>query len=165
MIVKWLAAGAILAALAPASGKASVTYTFFDASTPSQVDVSFSVATQLATNGQTETMAHISGVESSLFVGKSADYVQGPPDYVPDIVTVAELTNFSARFSSFPSGNPANGAPGNGSFAVDGAILDAGILVADLGSATIAGVPVPEPCSLAVLSVAALGCAVRRRRR
>ncbi|HEY7391708.1 MAG TPA: hypothetical protein VH640_24545 [Bryobacteraceae bacterium] len=42
--INWLVAGAVLAALAPASGKADVVYTFFDATTPAQVDLSFALA-------------------------------------------------------------------------------------------------------------------------
>ena len=162
MLSKWLAASAILGALMPASGRADVSYRLFDAASPSQVDLSFSVASQLTTNGQIEAMTKIGGVDGVLFVGQSVDYLQTAPTYLPDIMINFGDISLNASFDGFSVGNPANGAPGNGSFQLNGEIFDAGVPEAILGSATIAGVPVttPEPCSLALLSAGLLGMLV-----
>jgi hypothetical protein len=85
---------------------------------PSHADLGFSVASQLKTDLQVETMLNIGGVFASFFVGDSAEYMQGSPSFQPRIVTEfpPPAIVFCVTFTSFPFDDPSNGAPGNGTF-------------------------------------------------
>jgi hypothetical protein len=175
-MIRWLLAGAALGFLAPASGRADVVYTFFDKTTPTQVDLSFTVTSQLKTNGQTEPMMDVGGVFASDFTGRSMGYGQGAPGHQPTFSATGTpaTIRFEATFTGFPFGDPSNGAPGNGAFPVDGNIHQIifvppfSVTLADLGSATISGVGVvvPEPGFAGIVSVglAAVLFAARKRK-
>jgi len=128
-------------------------YTFFDENNPTQVDLSFSVGTQLATSGQSEPLMTIGGLFASDFTGQSIRYLQGPPGFQPVLQSNGNPF-ISAIFSSFPFGNPSNGAPGDGTFPVSSSILEfVGtdlIDLADQGSVTISGVPSNTPLPAAL---------------
>ena len=172
---KTFIAVAIFAGLAAGPAKASVTYTFFDLSSPSTIDLDFTVTAQLSLINPTQPLLSSSGVFASDFAPGFATLIQGPPILQPTIGIISgtpgDEGNFASlsTFTSFPPSHP-TGVPGNGSFPVTGYIVTGipATVVASFGEATVSGVPsrVPEPTSLILLSsgLIGLGLALRGRR-
>jgi len=157
MTQKWLAAAAVLAALISGPAKADVTYIFFDSSSPSTVDLGFTVADQLSPTNPTEPFLSTSGVFAADFAGGAASYFQGPPSLEPAID--AAEGNFASE-ELFPT---LVVVPGNGSYPVSGVIYTTSGALAYQSAAAISGVP--EPGSWALLITGLAGLAFLRSRR
>jgi hypothetical protein len=154
MVRKLFAAAVILGGLTAGPAKATVTYTFFDSTSPSTVDLDFTVAAQLSPTNSTEALLSTSGVFAADFTGGSASYLQGPPGFQPTIDVGNGNLSAVVSFDSFPFGDSANGVPGNGSFSVGGEITELIFVplslntLANLGEATISGIPSAVPAPL-----------------
>jgi hypothetical protein len=158
MAPRWLSAAIMFGCLACGSAKADVTYTFFDAKDPTTVDLEFAVASQLSHTASLETLLSIGGAFGSDFAGGSALYLQRSPTFLPIVTFFSGNSMFFGNFvfTSFPSGDPSNGAPGDGAFAGQGLIgALGGGQIASLGAATVSGVPEPATWALLVLGLVA----------
>jgi hypothetical protein len=146
-----------------------VTYEFFDASHPTTVDLEFTVATQLSHTTSLEPFLSVGGVFGSDFAGGTALYLQRSPAFLPTVTFFSGNSMFFGNFvfTSFPSGDPSNGAPGDGGFPGQGLIgsLSTRGQVASMGSATVSGVPEPATWALLGLGFAGLAAARLRTRR
>ena len=156
MVKKWLIASSLVGCLISGHSKANVIYTFFDAAAPSTIDLEFQTTNQLSHTNTPQPMLDISGALASDFAGGTARYAQGPPGFQPTILSTTSVATVILTFTGFPFGNSANGVPGNGSFSIAGTAfaLPSFDILANIGSATISGVPVQpiaEPASLALL--------------
>jgi hypothetical protein len=126
-------------------------------------NVSFSLTADTAVSGDTNILSGTA--ESGAFSGNSTAFTlsgQNPTDndgiaYNSDFINVAALDDYSFQFN-FENPNAGGGAsPG-----VNGGVLDS--FTADLGPGSFAADAVPEPASLGLLGIGALGLCARRRR-
>ncbi|HEY7391709.1 MAG TPA: hypothetical protein VH640_24550 [Bryobacteraceae bacterium] len=120
----------------------------------------------------------VGGFLASRFTGSLVSYIQAAPGFQPQLLAFGTpLNTFQATFTGFPLGNPSNGVPGNGTFSVTGNIHQFVVfplpphtaILANLGSATVSGVPVtpvPEPgfASILSLGIAAAWFAARKHK-
>ena len=151
MAPKWLLSAFVLGLLGCGTARSEVTYMFFDAHHTSTVDLEFAIASQLSLLNPSEPLISTGGVFGADFVGAEAELDQGPPVSV----FVSDSTPFAAQFA-FTSIH--FGEPGNGDFPISGFILENSDALASIGSATVSGVPVPEPSTWVLLIVG--GCAL-----
>jgi hypothetical protein len=168
MAPKWLSAAIVLGCLACGSAKANVTYSFFDATDPATIDLEFTVASQLSHAASFETFLSVGGAFGSDFGLGTALYTQPAPSFQPVVTFFAADSMFFGNFvfTSFPFGNPSNGAPGDGGFSGQGSIGQlGGGTIASLGLATVSGVPEPATWALFALSFVGLAAARLRSKR
>jgi hypothetical protein len=166
MTRKWLAAAVALGLLTGESAKANVTYAIFDLDQESVLDLSFTVAKQLSLTERSEKFLSVGGLFAVNFLGGNVIYHQDSPDYQPVLQIGSGGTNYVGdfTFTTFPSGDPSNGVPGDGSFLGRGDIIAQFGPNASLGSAIISGISgmpvVPEPATWVLLALGFLGLAL-----
>jgi len=145
----------------------AVTYTFFDATSPTTVDLAFAVPVQLRPSGGELAIGDLSGVFAN-FLSKTNEptAILTNPSTISvtgqgtDNSGIVPLTLDFSALISFASEDP-NG-PGNGTFMADGSMTAtvsdfAGTIMSvskNIGSMVVSGVtgaPVPEPSTWAML--------------
>jgi hypothetical protein len=173
MVRNWLSAALVFGCLGWGPAKADVTYTFYDADNPSQIDLQFSVGAQLSGKNLEEGLIFpLGGAFGPDFSGDGLDAVArySPNPYHAEVTF--DDGQYGGRVFFFPEFTP-GAPPGDGDFKVSGSIDLGQNVLAQLGSATISGIPVgapaiPEPSTWLMLLLGAAGImaasgAVRRR--
>jgi hypothetical protein len=143
----------------------AVTYTFFDAASPTTIDLAFAVPVQLRPSGGELAIGDLSG-----FFGNFLSKTNGPTAEIAGLSTISVTGqgNLNLAVVDFNGliffANVDKNGPGNGTFAADGSMTAkssvAGIVVfsesKNIGSMVVSGAsgappPVPEPSTWAML--------------